>query len=51
MKLEAYKNFMFDVEALKEELKQAITIEDYERAAMLRDRIKDMTNEVSENGE
>ncbi|MBN1523515.1 MAG: UvrB/UvrC motif-containing protein [Spirochaetales bacterium] len=50
-KLEAYKNYVFDVETLKEELKQAITVEDYERAALLRDRIRDMTDEVEENGE
>jgi protein arginine kinase activator len=35
-----------DLEGLREELKKAIGLEDYERAAMLRDRIKDMTERL-----
>ncbi len=35
-----------DLEGLKEELKKAIALEDYEQAAMLRDRINDMTTRL-----
>jgi protein arginine kinase activator len=49
-KLAVYKNLLFDVEALKDELKKAIGVEDYERAAMLRDRIREMTEKVDTDG-
>ncbi len=36
------------LETLKEELKTAVTLEDYEQAAALRDRIKEMTARLEE---
>ena len=36
------KTFLVDVVRLKESLKQALKREDYEKAAALRDRIKDL---------
>jgi len=50
-RLETYKNFIFDVETLKEELKKAIAVEDYEHAASIRDRIKEITDRVETDGE
>jgi protein-arginine kinase activator protein McsA len=40
-----------DIETLKEELKKAIVIEDYEQAAALRDRIKEITTRMTRNEE
>jgi protein arginine kinase activator len=43
-RLKAYKTFLFDLRALKEKLKQAVRNEDYEAAALLRDKIKLLKN-------
>lgn len=39
-RLAAYKSLLIDRELLKEELKAAVTQEDYEKAAMIRDKIR-----------
>ncbi len=40
--LKRYKTFLIDLEILKEDLKKAIRNENYEKAAMLRDRIAEI---------
>lgn len=44
--LRTYKTFLIDVEKLKEELKKVVTEEDYEKAAVLRDRISELQREA-----
>jgi protein arginine kinase activator len=39
-RLKAYKTLLIDREALKEKLKEAVSNEDYEKAAMIRDKIE-----------
>jgi len=39
-RLKAYKTLLIDREQLKDELKKAVTNEDYEKAAMIRDKIE-----------
>jgi protein arginine kinase activator len=43
-RLRTYKTYLVDVVKLKEGLKEALRREDYERAARIRDRIKDLEN-------
>jgi protein arginine kinase activator len=51
-KLRAYKTILVDKEALKKELKEAVNREEYETAARLRDRIREMEEHAgSEKGD
>jgi protein arginine kinase activator len=50
-KMRSKQTSLDGLETLKEELKTAITIEDYEQAAALRDRIKEMTARLEEDDE
>lgn len=43
-RLRTYKTYLVDVVRLKEGLKEAIRREDYEKAARIRDRIKELEN-------
>lgn len=45
-KMRVLQTSIDDLEGLREELKKSIAREDYEQAAMLRDRIKDMTTRL-----
>ena len=47
--LKTYKTFLIDVVKLKEGLKDALKREDYEKAARIRDRIRDL-EKTSEDG-
>ena len=43
-RLKIFKKYLFDIRELKEKLKTAIKVEDYESAAALRDKISILTN-------
>ena len=42
--LQSYKTFFMDIEKLKVELREAVIREDYEKAARIRDKIKELEN-------
>jgi protein arginine kinase activator len=48
LKLQAYKMYMDDIQTLKIKLDEALNKEDYEEAAVLRDKIKQMQEKVKE---
>jgi protein arginine kinase activator len=48
IKLQAYKMFMDDINTLRLKLEEALTNEDYEEAAVLRDKIKQMQEKVGD---
>ncbi len=48
IKLQAYKMYMDDIQTLKLKLEQALDKEDYEEAAVLRDKIRQMQEKVGE---
>jgi protein arginine kinase activator len=48
-KLKAYKTIIIDKEAMKQKLQKAIEDEDYESAAVLRDRIRELDHVIEEN--
>jgi len=45
-RLLAYKTFLVEIEKLKKQLDRAVKQENYEKAAQLRDRIREMTGSV-----
>jgi len=47
-RLRTYKTYLVDVVKLKEGLKEAVRREDYEKAARIRDRIKELENITGE---
>ena len=47
-RLMAYKTFLVDIEKLKKQLDRAVKAEDYEKAALLRDRIRELTGSVQD---
>ena len=47
-RLASYKRLLIDREALRHELHNAVTREDYEQAADLRDRIKSLEDQQDE---
>ena len=49
-KFQAYKTFVCDIQSLKKKLENAISKEDYELAAILRDRINEMRESVKKDG-
>jgi len=48
-RLSTYKTFLVDMVKLKEGLEEALKREDYEKAARLRDRIRDLENQAGES--
>lgn len=50
-KLKAYKTILIDKETMKQKLKKAIEEEDYEAAALIRDRIRELDHAIGEKSE
>ncbi len=50
-KLKAYKTILIDKESVKQKLQKAIENEDYEAAAVLRDRIREMDTVIGDSNE
>ena len=48
-KLNRYKTYLFDRELLKKELEDAVREEEYEHAALLRDRIRELDDDSGES--
>lgn len=48
-RLKAFKTLLIDREQLKDELKEAVTKEDYEKAAMIRDKIRTIEQSAGRN--
>jgi protein-arginine kinase activator protein McsA len=48
LKLQAYKMYVDDIQSLKLKLDDALEREDYEEAAVIRDKIKIMQEQVGE---
>jgi protein arginine kinase activator len=49
-RLEAFKRLFVDREHYRQELDEAVELEDYERAALLRDKINEISGSHGEDG-